>query len=431
MHSGLVSGIDEETGEPVNADGKVALACSAFVIATGTALLRLGGRAALISAVGLDFATDNPAIKDSMDTFLACVSSLDPTLEGFLFVLAWTFVKVFCFDVGGIVLALSSGILFDGVIRGALYSSLAATIGSSVAYYLATLDNPIRKRVLILLNQYPSLRGIERVAAEDGLKAVLTLRVAPIIPIPIGAYSYLYSVINVNYWDFAAGIFLGSVKPYLLDSYLGFYGKEVVDGTAGFGTDEDMVLVIALGVSTLVGVFATQLAAETWDAVGEEIEAEALRKGDIDSNGVIKKALGVNLPAWLYQTQISLNEIEEEIERMIKAEYKYKAWDESDPESEKWDPTKLPASPEMLGTGSRYDMKTPIYNGLVLNPALIKAFFKYCDPYYNENKDKRKVYQFNDDRTSSPSEQGHGQIEGNTEIDDTSVPLSQRFRAVG
>ena len=141
--------------------------------------------------------------------------------------------KVLCFDFGGVVLALSAGILFGGVIQGAVCSAAAATIGSSVAFFLAKADTPVRKKALEVVDEYPSLRGIERVVAEDGLKAILTLRLAPLLPIPIGMYNYVYGVTNVPYFDFAAGVFLGSLKPYLLDSYLGVFGKQVVEGTAG------------------------------------------------------------------------------------------------------------------------------------------------------------------------------------------------------
>ena len=73
--------------------------------------------------------------------------------------------------------------------------------------------------------------GVEKVVARDGLKAVLTLRLAPILPIPIGLYNYVYGVTNVPIGQFAGGIFLGSLKPYLLDSYLGYFGKEPEDLT--------------------------------------------------------------------------------------------------------------------------------------------------------------------------------------------------------
>ena len=215
-----------------------------------------------------------------MDQFLAYISSLGGGTEALLFVAAWVFVKVFCFDAGGIVLALSAGILFGGVIQGALFSAFAATIGSSVAYFLAKLDSPVRNKALELLDEYPALRGIEKVVAEDGLKAVLTLRLAPILPaVPLGMYNYIYGVTNVPYLDFAGGIFIGSLKPYLLDSYLGYFGKELIDGSStDTGGMQDTILLVVLGVSVLIGVFASQLAGETWESVTAEIEAEEKRK---------------------------------------------------------------------------------------------------------------------------------------------------------
>lgn len=124
--------------------------------------LRIGGRAALVSGLGLDF-TQSPEVKDNLDSLLQYTSAMDTGLELGLFILAWTFVKVFCFDAGGVILALSSGILFGGVWEGAILSALAATIGSSVAFGMAKVESPVRKKALEVVEEYPSLRGIEKV----------------------------------------------------------------------------------------------------------------------------------------------------------------------------------------------------------------------------------------------------------------------------
>ena len=97
-------------------------------------------------------------------------SSIGPGTELGLFILAWTGVKVFCFDAGGVVLALASGILFGGVWQGAVVSAFSATVGSSVAFFLAKLDTPVRKKALEVVNEYPSLRGIEKVGKSYGFK---------------------------------------------------------------------------------------------------------------------------------------------------------------------------------------------------------------------------------------------------------------------
>jgi len=177
----------------------------AFVVAGGAVLLRVGGRAALVSALGLDFATENPELRDGLDSVLNYAATIGTESELALFVLAWTAVKVLCFDAGGVILALASGILFGGVIQGAVVSAFSATVGSSVAFGLAKLDTPVRKKALEVVEEYPSLRGIEKVVAKDGIKAILTLRLAPVLPIPIGMYNYVYGVTNIPFIDFAGG----------------------------------------------------------------------------------------------------------------------------------------------------------------------------------------------------------------------------------
>jgi len=90
--------------------------------------LRVGGRAALVNGLGLDFMQSDPELMNQIDSFLNWCGSLGPVLEPAAFIAAWTFVKVFCFDAGGVVLALASGVLFGGVLQGAAISALGATI---------------------------------------------------------------------------------------------------------------------------------------------------------------------------------------------------------------------------------------------------------------------------------------------------------------
>ena len=61
--------------------------------------------------------------------------------------------------------------------------------------------------------------------------------------------------------EFAPAMFLGSFKPYLLDSYLGVFSKQLLDGDA-LDSSKDLLLLVGLGVLVLVGVFATELAGD-------------------------------------------------------------------------------------------------------------------------------------------------------------------------
>lgn len=391
----MVPELDED-GKPIKSDSKSAVALTAFVVAAGAIALRIGGRAALVSAVGLDFMNENPALKENLDRILETAASLDPLAEAGLFLAAWTAVKVFCFDAGGVALALSSGILFGGVLQGALFSAFCATVGSSVAFTLAKVDTPVRKKALEIVDEYPSLRGIERVVAEDGFKAILTLRLAPILPISLGMYNYVYGVTNVPFLDFFAGIFLGSIKPYLLDSYLGYFGKQIVDGTAADATGlQDIILLVALGLSVLIGVFASQLAGETWDSVLEEVQAEERDKkgddGEVD-DGIVRSILNFELPEWLVGFQIALAMADDRVHQMIYDEYDAKVWNytKTEPIPRELDPALAVTSPEVAGANQGFDFGASICDGLVLSPALFQAYLIYADPLLDEEKEKEE-----------------------------------------
>ncbi|CAJ1953691.1 unnamed protein product [Cylindrotheca closterium] len=386
IKNGFVPELDED-GKPIKSDGKFALTASAFVVAAGAIALRVGGRAALISTIGLDFFTDNPELQDQMNNVLEMSDSMGLLERGGLFCLAWTVVKVSCIDAGGIVLALSAGILFGGVLQGALASAFGATVGSSVAFAAAKLDTPVRKKALEIVEENPSLRGIEKVVAEDGLKAILTLRLAPVIPIPVGMYNYVYGVTNVPYFDFAGGIFLGSLKPYLLDSYIGYFGKTLVDGTAGDpGGIQDTLLLVALGFSVLIGVFASQLAGETWDSVLEEQKAEG--EGDDEDDGIVTEVFGVTLPEALVNFQSALNLASERVDKIILDEYDAQVWNYTDtkgdnPIPDELNPALAPNSPEVAGAYKGIQYGASICDGIALSPALSQYFFTLADPLFD------------------------------------------------
>ncbi len=213
--------------------------------------------------------------------------------------------------------------------------------------------------------------------------------------------------------DFAAGIFLGSFKPYLLDSYLGVFGKEVVDGTLGEGGGlQDIILLVVLGVSVLIGVFASELAAETWDSVKEEVEEEKRKQkeegADNGKDGITRSLLGFDLPQWVIGAQISLKEASERMDAMIMTEYNAQVWNYTDdnPPPSFIDPAQAISSPEVQMRGKGFDGVASICDGMVLSPALFKAYFKYADPLFNEtevipeiNYDKLRIAE---DTSASP-----------------------------
>jgi len=396
IEKGFLPELDDD-GKPKQSDSKMAVAFTAFAVAGGAVALRIGGRAALASAVGLDFANDNPQLKEQLDNILNFAASMDTTTEALLFVLAWTACKVLLFDAGGVALALSAGILFGGVLQGALFSAFAATVGSAVCFALAKLDTPLRSKALEAVEQNPSLRGIEKVVAKDGFKAILVLRLAPVLPVPLGLYNYIYAVTGVPFFDFASGIFLGSLKPYLLDSYLGYFGKSVIDGTAATdpSNTQDIILLLAIGLSVLIGVFASQLAAETWDTVLKEVDDEAkASSGNATQadkpDGIVRELLGVSVPEWIVGFQLQLAMANERVNELIDVEVDAKVWNYTKAEiiPSHMDPALAPDSPEMALANTGFDFAGSTCDSLVLSPILTAAFLKYADPLLNVDDDR-------------------------------------------
>jgi uncharacterized membrane protein YdjX (TVP38/TMEM64 family) len=253
---------------------KAAFVASATAVILGTIVLRFGGRAALVSILGLDMMADL-GIDDKVDDFVAYANSLGPlTVLGFLG--AWIVAKVFLLDFISIGLALSSGVLFGGVIQGALLSSACATAGSLVGFTLSR--GLLQERVEGAIAKQPIARGLAKVVNDDGFKTVFVLRLAPIIPaLPLGAYPYIYGASNLTALPFAAGTFLGGLKPYLIDSYVGCFSKQLLDGNS-MDSAKDTILLVGIGVLVLIGVFATELAGDSWERVQEEVAADERRR---------------------------------------------------------------------------------------------------------------------------------------------------------
>lgn len=250
-------------------DAVGAVATTAFAVAVGATVLRVGGRAALLSVAGLDFIRDT-GLRDQVDQAVAYADGLGPYGKVAVFAGAWCVTKIACLDALGVVLAISSGVLFGGVWQGGLASATCATIGSAAAFGLGR--TVLRERVAPEVEKRAALRAVERAVSTDGFRTVLTLRLAPVLPIPLGMYSYVYGAsTSLALPEFLAGTLVASLKPYTLDAYLGIFAKSVVDGEPG---DNDAVLLATFAVVVLIGTLASQIATRTWEEVQAELALE-------------------------------------------------------------------------------------------------------------------------------------------------------------
>ena len=281
----------EETIEKRN---RATVVVTAALVAVGGVIIRLGGRGALISALGLDFAKDS-GIADQLTQLTEIISPDGPygyaSYVGFLAL--WIGAKTLCIDAVTIILALSSGVIFHGVLQGTLASVICGTLGSSACFYLARTS--LRDKTRKIIAKKPSLRAIDRSVAKEGtgFKTVFTLRLSPLLPIPIAAYSYIFGATSIGWVDFLLGTSLGSVKPYALDAYLGLVVMGTLSGAeVGNGGVGDIVLLGVLGVVLLVGSLATQVATQTWEETKAELaeeDAEAARVAALSGDSSNRK----------------------------------------------------------------------------------------------------------------------------------------------
>ena len=315
-------------------EAKNGVVATAFFVAVGAAVLRLGGRGALLNVLGLDFINQGE-VASQVNAFVEYFKN-SGGLDVVLFLLGWVIAKVLCLDFIGVTLALSSGVLFGGVFQGTAITVVSSSLASLLVFYVARtfLQDDIKPEI----DKRPILRAVDRAVAKDGFKTVFVLRLSPLLPIPIGAYNYLYGgATSVSFTDFIAGNALASIKPYFLDSYLGVFGMSVVDGSSGAdGGVQDGILLLVVGIIIAVGTLATQIAGTIFDEIKQE--AAALDKADdlqlsfakadgemnqssSSSSSFVSKVFsfadGNQLPQWMVNIRNDLNNATARIETVV------------------------------------------------------------------------------------------------------------------
>lgn len=169
---------------------------------------------------------------------------------------------------------------------------------------------------------------------------MFALRLSPLLPIPIGGYTYLYAMASVKLRDFMAGMALGSIKPYALDCYLGslisstLLQASTVNGVAqtvdvsnltGAESNGGFLSTIVLVTILIVGTLSTQLFSDTYQEISTELQALT---NSVDPSGdgasskkdtglkLVLKSLGVTVASLPKTVQNVLQDVEDSWERV-------------------------------------------------------------------------------------------------------------------
>lgn len=163
-------------------------------------------------------------------------------------------------------------LIFGGLIPGAIASAACETLGAMCNFLIGRSFLTDRLRDFSFFGSPPlgqaSWYGtLTKAAGEDGLRLVLLLRLAPVLPLPFDSYWYLLGALPVRLADFAVAHFLGCLKTAFLDASFGMLLLTTVtlDESAVQSQAQQIVLAETAAfavVAVLVGTVATRLASE-------------------------------------------------------------------------------------------------------------------------------------------------------------------------
>jgi len=124
----------------------------------------------------------------------------------------------------GLPLTLGAGFLYGAVI-GTLVVSPASVAGASLAFLIARYF--ARDWVTRLLKKYPQAAAIDRAIEKNGFKAVVLLRLQPVLPFNI--LNYALGLTSIRLRDYMLASWIGMFPATVLYVYLGSVMNDISD----------------------------------------------------------------------------------------------------------------------------------------------------------------------------------------------------------
>ena len=160
----------------------------------------------LVAALGV--AAKYLGIQQTIQKVLQWIHDLGPAAP----VAYIVFYAVSCvFAIPGSLLTLAGGFLF-GIGRGAIYVSIGATLGATLAFLVGRYF--LRSWLVEKIGNDLRFQALDEAVAREGWKMVLLVRLCPIFPFPVTNYGF--------------GITRVTIKEYVLASWIGMLPAMVV-----------------------------------------------------------------------------------------------------------------------------------------------------------------------------------------------------------
>jgi len=178
-----------------------------------------------------------------------------------LFVLVYILATVLF--IPGSVLTLGAGAVF-GVASGAIYVSIASTLGATCAFlvgrYLAR--DAIARRIA----GNERFASIDRAVANEGWKIVLLTRLSPAFPFTLLNYAFGLTQVKLRHYVLASWV--GMMPGTIMYVYLGSLAN-TASGARERTTGELMLYGVGLGATVVVTILVTRIAKK---ALAQRIE---------------------------------------------------------------------------------------------------------------------------------------------------------------
>jgi uncharacterized membrane protein YdjX (TVP38/TMEM64 family) len=124
----------------------------------------------------------------------------------------------------GLPLTLGAGFLYGAVI-GTLVVSPASVVGATLAFLIARYV--ARDWVTRRLKKYPQAAAIDRAIEKNGFKAVVLLRLQPVLPFNI--LNYALGLTSIRLRDYMLASWIGMFPATVLYVYLGSIMNDISD----------------------------------------------------------------------------------------------------------------------------------------------------------------------------------------------------------
>lgn len=174
----------------------------------------------------------------------------------------------------GSILTIGAGVLF-GLVRGALWVWLGATLGATCAFLLGRYL--ARDWVARKIAHNPRFRAIDTAVGREGWKIVALTRLSPVFPFNL--LNYAYGLTGVSLRDYAVATAAGIIPGTIMFTYLGTIAGSVarLSGPVNRPTLASWALnLIGLAATIVVALYVARLARHALGAAQGGLDAAVI-----------------------------------------------------------------------------------------------------------------------------------------------------------